>query len=187
MQRLAALAAVLLAVSAVTYAEQYNFGGTTVDISAWADDGSASPASTSVLVIDFGPQSVGLGYHYTGPATTADMLLALDAQTNLVLDATDWGGSLGLSVNQIAWGNMTATSDWVNSFLGFWGGDGNGWTPQDTGASGRTLSDGSWDGFSIETDTFNYTFQNPPDIPAPEPATAALLVGGALALIRRRR
>jgi len=167
----------------------YLHGDTWVCLEGWADDGSPDPANVAVTVIDFGDVSYAFGYKWSGSAYGSDMLLALDAQTDLDVQYTDWGGSLGISVDSFSYAGQVATSDWVNTWLGYWASDdGVTWTPQATGVSGRALSDGDWDGWSLETDVVTYTLQNPPDTPAvPEPGSVWLLVAGTLALLNRGR
>jgi len=172
---------------ALAAAVDYQHGQTWVRLEDWADDGSVDPANVAVTVVDFGEESFAWGYKWTGTAFGADMILALDAQTGLDATYTDWGGDLGVAVNEIRYDGYVATSDWETSFLGYWGSpDGLAWTTHSAGVSSRALTDGDWDGWSIEDNLETYTPENPPQTPAPEPATLALLGAGGGLLVRRR-
>ena len=168
-------------------ATNYLHGDTWVQLQGWADDGSADPGNAAVTVVDFGDASYAFGYKWSDGAMGSDMILALNSQTGLVVDYTHWD-AFGLAIDQLSYDGYVATSDWINSYLGYWGSDdGVVWTPHSTGVSGRALVDGNWDGWSLETDTVNYILQNPPDTPVPEPGAVALLATGAVALLRRGR
>ena len=185
---LVTLVVLTLAASVVCAAPMdYLHGSTWVQLQGWADDGSTDPGNVAVTVLDFGDASYAFGYKWSDGAMGSDMILALDSQTGLVVDYTDWG-VMGLAIDQLSYDGHVATSDWINSWLGYWGSDdGVVWTSHSTGVSGRALVDGDWDGWSVEDDVVNYILQYPPDTPVPEPGAVALLAAGAVALLRRGR
>ena len=160
-----------------------------VQIESWTGTG----ANSAVLVLDFGPapdDSYAFGYRWDGSATSADMVLALDAAPNAPdFDTKDWGPSLGLGINKITYDGHVAESNWILTFLGYWlSTDGLNWSPAQTGVSGRALTNGSWDGFSVEPVNDLFEPVNAPVTPAsaPEPMTLGLLLAGGVALLRRR-
>lgn len=154
-----------------------------VDIEYWADLGTENEA---VLVLDSGPDQLAFGYRWDGDATSWDMLQALDSAGNLAVSATDYG-DLGLFINGFTYDTFSLFGDWPNSILGSWNSeDGEAWTAPNVGVELRMLSDGAFDGWSLDLDTENFTLENPPRTPViPEPASLALLAVGTVALLRR--
>ncbi|MEN6355949.1 MAG: hypothetical protein ABFD83_02565 [Armatimonadota bacterium] len=168
----------LIAISANAYAS----GSASADIEYWAGSGSNS----AVCVIDFGAHSYAFGYKWdTGTYKGFDMIQAIDAAGAVNLDIKDFG--YGAFVNGISYNE--------DSCIGYGGGDnwwhywtsenGASWAMASTGASGRTITDGCWDGWC-------YGSAGAPDVPSvPEPSsmTAVFSMIGLAAstrLLRRR-
>lgn len=158
-------------------------------------------ANTSTLIIDFGylnGDAYQFEYSYDGTATAENMLLALDAQTELAVQyqVFTFSGQSSIYVDGFSYkGN--------SSFPVYQGSQGEAWsywtldsiadsytTTHPTGPSGRTLADGSVDAWTLNVSPYNtlgFTATNTPPAYTPEPTSLALLAVGGLAAIRRRR
>ncbi len=160
-----------------------------ISLSELIVSGSAgSGSSTSYLVVDFGPDSYAFVYYYDGSKTGFDMLQDLAAAVpGFQFTYSDFGAG-AIFVNTFAYGPYPSTGGGT-TWWSYWLSDnGSDWSFAPVGAGGRTLSDGSWDGWS-----FVPSFNDPapkPDVPlVPEPATVTVLAtlgAGWLAASRRR-
>lgn len=155
-----------------------------VDIEYWAGEG----ANAAVLVADFQEASFAFGYRWDGDATSWDMLQALTAAGALDVTYTDYGMDLGIGINTLSYGEYVVVNDWLVTYLGFWTSeDGEVWSPSDWGVSFRPLTDGAWDGWSLELVETGWPPRSEPQTPViPEPGTLGLLAAGVLMLGRRR-
>jgi hypothetical protein len=167
------------------------------DVRFWVGDGE----NRAALVIDWNdgisPESLAWGYRWDGSATGADMLEAIDAaDSRLAVRGTVSG--YGLFVDGIRYEapdgdthDAGTTPDWSMSWS-YWvidAGGGPSWASSWAGASDRSLSDGSWDGWSFTAWDLNYNPVTAPGEPAaavPEPATAGFLPVIALGFLRKR-
>jgi hypothetical protein len=134
------------------------------------------------------------GYEYDGTKTGADFLTALSSGTPLVIGSAT--SSYGVYVTSFAFNGHSQ----VGSGNGYWayfvGTNGQDWTYSMLGASDRTLSNGSWDGWSWDPDYRTGSNAAPrPLTPAavPEASSAvslgvlALLGAGVIAVRRKKR
>ena len=154
-------------------------------------------ADQALLVIDFGntssEDSYLFGYNFSaGTDTGWDMIEAvgtlytggtLDSGV-LYYDYTDYGGGSYFIDNFYYNGETTDAGTWWQYYVSETdvNGDFEGWASSGTGATGRTLSDLSWDGW------YNPGFidEGTPSV-VPVPAAAWLLGSGLLGLIGIRR
>ena len=193
----------------------------TVNASAELKAGYATGtgASTSSLIVDFaflGGDSYYFEYAHDGSATAEQMLLDLNTAGNLTVDFQyfTFGGNSSIFINGFSFeGNSSVpVFEGINGESWSYYGSDNAtppinWVGVNTGPSGRVLSDGSIDGWSLNVSAFNTQNLTPTDdapaattaqqladvsaslvyLPVPEPSSAALLglLGGTL--IRRRR
>jgi len=175
------------------------------DVTFWVGSG----ANEAALVIDWNdgksPQSLAWGYRWDGAATGLDMLQAVTAADSRFGDVvlTEW--SFGWTVDGMGYdlnGNGFSQSDagdhykpgWVApNYWVYWTYDGSD-SPYGTGAfassmvglSGRTLSDGAWDGLRYDDGAIA------PSTPVaasviPEPGSFGLIVLAAGLVWRRGR
>ena len=178
-----------------------------VAVEQWAGSG----ANEAMCVIDFGGgNNYAFGYRWDGPATSEDMLVDLDAQTNLTIDYS-YHPTYGFGLDGISYqGHSIVVSPfWDPYYPAFWwsghaaydedlyddnwnyigtvthpaaAGDGENWLYAPLGASSRELADGVWDGW---TQGENWV-ADPPATPTPEPMTAAMMAVAAAFFVRRR-
>lgn len=172
------------------------------DLVFWVGSGEKRAA----LVIDWKsgpePRSLAWGFRFTGNATGLTMLEAVrDADPRLYVEwvpGLEREAVFGLGYDRN--GNGFSKADPEDSYREGWFENGfwayyvdstpgpnlpDPWDLAPSGLASRTLVDGSWDGWSWAQDFV----PSPPDPPTavPEPATLVALVGGLLALARRRR
>ena len=104
------------------------------------------------------------------------------------------GGGLALDTNPDDARLATDTADhwlegWNNGFWAYYlkGSTVEDWTSAMTGAGGRTLTDGVWDGFSFAPGFVSSAPSEPMAAPVPEPGVVSLFTFGALAIVCLRR
>lgn len=118
---------------------------------------------------------------FDGTVTGWDLLETLDNETDLIVDATGYGGSMfidGFTYDGHSNIGYGGGEDWWHYWIRNDGG--SAWQMSPVGCSGRTVDDGCWDGWT-------YGFADPPAA-IPEPATAAMLLcglAGTMIAIRR--
>lgn len=151
----------------------------------------------SFFTVDFedgtANQSYAFGYKYDGNKTGGDLLAALAAGTPLQVGYYPGYGPTNAFVQSFSFNGHTQTGA-GNNYWAYWQGtDGQNWTFSDVGASGRGLTNGSWDGWSWDAD-----YSKPP-FPAPAPLTPAavpeassvvslgLLLGFGVIALRRKK
>ena len=160
-----------------------------------------SGANTARLLIDFGfvgGDAYLFTYRYDGLASGEDLIRQVDAGGSLLADLTDFG-SLGVYVD-----GFTLQGSGNAEVPGFGGDQGEVWTywtsptrptlaaawqESAAGPSSRVLTDGGYDGWTLNVSAFNdpANATNNPPAAVPEPATAAVLLGTLLTVTRRRR
>ncbi|HEV8291087.1 MAG TPA: hypothetical protein VGP94_04165 [Tepidisphaeraceae bacterium] len=142
---------------------------------------AGSGPDSSTIVVDFGPESYAFQVHYTDSITGLDALRLLDQETPFRLETVHF--SFGDLVSGIGY------DDWFESGVGnngndwwkYWRSvDGSVWTVSGSGAGGRILSDGAWDGW-----TWVRGQSTAPDVPVPEPSTLLVMVASVFVLRRR--
>jgi len=146
-------------------------------IEYWAGSGS----NRAVVVVDFGPASYAFGYRWdSGTKYGRDLM-----------DAVDLSGTMNYTQNY-GFLNTISYSDYQNIGQNGWPGDwwgyftstdGAGWTDASVGFSDRVLSNGSWDGWAVQT-TDAWPPAHQPTTPVPEPVTLIFLGIGALLIIK---
>src|SRR5205814_5610262 len=124
---------------------------------------AGSGPQTSTIVVDFGPQSYAFTVHYTTSITGLDALRLLDDQTPFRLETVHFSfGDLVSGMEYDGWyqsGVGNNGTDWWK----YWrSGDGSTWSVSGSGAGGRILSDGAWDGW-----TWVAGQSSGPDVPVP--------------------
>lgn len=191
MRLLAAAAAVLIPVS--------SFALSMDQINCWTGTGSLQAA----MVVDFSdeagnPAAFVWGYNFDGAATGFDMLNAITSDPASGLTMTYETGSYGPMVQTINYLSYEIDDQDGNN-MGYSLGSSisetlEGWTSSGTGASGRVLVDNSWDAWtegSWNTTTWVFspvaTTDPIPVQAVPEPASIALILAGAVALLKLRR
>lgn len=154
-----------------------------------------SGSNESFLVVDFQDGTVdhnyAFGYLYDGSRTGADLIAAVSSGTGLGVTYLYNGGAVdGFSFN----GHSEAGFD-NNAYWSYYlGNDGRNWSYSTTGIKGRTLSNGSWDGWSWDVNNADPLPVTPTaSAPVPEASTTASLglllvlgAGGFLAARRRK-
>ena len=166
-----------LAITGVANAVPVNFNGTWVEVEYWGGSGS----NEAIVVIDFdatGGDSYTFGFKWDSSATGYDAIDTIAAAGALSFDATYYSG-MGYSIDNFYYDGESGN---VSYYWSYWlSEDGTDWTMSGVGASGRVLSNGSWDGW------YNNFSGTAPRTPIPEPMTVALLGLGGLLLLKRRR
>lgn len=181
---LAALGVLLATLSSAAHAQTF-----TPQITQTVGSGSKE----SFLVVDFQDGTVdhnyAFGYLYDGSKTGADLIAAVSGGTGLGVTYLYNGGVVdGFSFN----GHSEAGFDNDAYWSYYLGNDGRNWSYSSTGIKGRTLSNGSWDGWSWDVNNTDPLPVTPAaSAPVPEASTAASLglllalgVGGFLAARR---
>ena len=133
-----------------------------VEVTYWTGAEPGDGVHEALMVVDWqapGADSLVFGYRWTGDATGADMLGAIDSADPRFY--FEWHSKYSGAVYGIGWdadGDGFEKTDpddyyaegWTqNGSWRYWlGADGEDWTYSSTGAAGRTLGDGGWDGWS---------------------------------------
>lgn len=185
-------AAVAVWVAASVQAGLVDFNGTPVDVEYWAGLGQNS----SIMVVDFGSQSYAFGYRWDDVAAPSAALGSAPNGFQMLTSVADAGGldmtytyfaGFGNSVSTISYdGHTMGAVGWPTDWLSYWTStDGKTWADSSVGAEGRSLANGDWDGWSVETSSV-WPPENTPTTPTPEPGTLALLaLGGGVFAARR--
>lgn len=139
----------------------------------------------SFFVVDFkdgtANDSYAFGYRYDGVKTGADLISALSTGAGLGATYLFNGGA----VNSFSFNGHSQAGFENNAYWSYWlSPNGQSWKYSATGIKGRTLSDGSWDGWSWDANSSDLPPVTPSaSAPVPETATAVsfglLLVLGA--------
>lgn len=159
----------------------------------------------SFLTVDFhdgtADHNYAFGYKYDGAKTGADMVAALNSDSSLKVgyvpgfSPTDGGSLYGVAVNSFAFGSHYEAGFENAYYWSYWlGNDGQNWNYSGVGASGRDLSNGSWDGWSWDVNgTPNGgPVDHPPLTPAAVPEASSvvslgLLLGFGVIVLRRKK
>jgi len=148
---------------------------------ALISESAGTGPNTSTIVVDFGPQSYAFQIHYTNSITGLDALRLLDQETPFRLETVHFSfGDLVSGLEYGAWydaGIGNNGTDWWKYWLSS---DGSTWNTSGSGAGGRILTDGAWDGW-----TWVAAQSTAPDVPVPEPSVLVVLAASVL-LLRRR-
>lgn len=182
----AALAALVLALGGSVRAQTF-----TPQITQTVGSGSLE----SFFVVDFQDGTVdhsyAFGYLYDGTKTGADLISALSSGADLGVTTLFSGGA----VNSFTFNGHSQAGFSNAGYWSYWlGSDGQHWKSSGTGIKGRTLSDGSWDGWSWAANGSNPQPVTP-SAPAPVPETATavsfslllVLGAGGAALAARKK
>lgn len=144
-----------------------------------------SGSNESFFVLDFNDgasaQSYAFSYRYDGAKTGEDLLNALAGEAGLRVTAQE--SPFGLFVVSLGYNDQSQTGG-AAGYWSYWlSPNGADWAFSGVGVRDRTLSDGSWDGWSW-AGGFQAT---PPQVPQanaiPEPSPLALVSIGLLGLI----
>ena len=143
-----------------------------------------SGASTSHIVLDFGPQSFQFDVHYDGSITGLEALELIEDSSIFRLETQSF--SFGELVSGMDYGGFkfAGVGTGGDDFWSYYVGDGESWSFSGQGAGDRVLSNGSYDGW-----VWAAAQDGGPDFPIaiPEPAGVTLLTCAGLFLRRRRR
>jgi len=138
---------------------------------------AADPHLFSIVYTDptYGDSIFGLGYTFTN-------------QSFSYVPGADWDanedGKAGIA------GDHYQEGFWVNGYWNYYTQDAadTSWQYATAGMGGRTLSDGSWDGWTFGPAANSWFGPAPSDpVAVPEPASVAMLAAGAAGLMLRRR
>ncbi len=181
---------------------QVNFS----DIKEWIGTGQNQAAFVIDWKLGAAPQSQVWGYRWDGTATGTDMINAIvGADRRLYREwapgyVNEFIFGYGLDRNGNGFSKLDPADSYQEGFFtnGFWGyyvdvapsSSLPAWTFASTGAAGRVLTDGSWDGWSW-AQNFNGTDPSIPipiSAPVPEPGGVALWVSAsAVGVLLRRK
>jgi len=181
-------AAIVLAAAGAVGAAPYNFNGHWVEVDYWAGSG----ANETALVIDWngtnGPyisEAHAWGYRWSGAGYVSGALAAISAAGGLNVTVGHGGGF----VNDALYNDADGDNHTSAGYTGWWwagetSDGGQTWTGNLLGVDQEPLGQGKIEGMNMDSGAWT------PDtltIPVPEPATVALLVLGAGAVLARRR
>ena len=150
-----------------------------------------SGSEESFFTLDFQDGTAGhnyaFGYKYNGTQTGADFLAALSADTALQVGYDPGYGPgdnnpAGVFVNSFGFNGHHEASPGNSYWAYFTGTNGQNWTYSGVGASDRTLSNGSWDGWSWDADYTNPVTPTPLT-PAAVPEASSAVSLGVLTLL----
>ncbi|NLW87788.1 MAG: PEP-CTERM sorting domain-containing protein [Planctomycetes bacterium] len=160
-----------------------------VQVEYWTGEG----ANSAMMIVDFGQDAANFafGYKWNGEACSYDMIGAI-ADAGLLDAAFTYHPVYLHGLDSLSYSGYTMYTDWVEKycFVGAWAStDGESWQPHATGICGRLLSDGDWDGYTLEDATISEWPLNLPVVPqhVPEPTTVSLLLISAAGLFLKRR
>ena len=179
------------------------------NIEFWTGTGS----NESALVIDWNdgidPVSLIWGYRWDGSATGEDMLTAVVENDARLYSRTSEPGPYGVALFGLGYdvdndGFIPGANEsvgagdpddhwcdgWVSGYWSYWlGGNGTNpdWGYSGTGMSGRTLSSGSWDGWSFAMSSPDEPIAAESSSSVPIPGAVWLLGSGLLGIAGLRR
>jgi|GEM_PF-2278378 len=157
-------------------ARAYTFAD--VEVACWSGVAPEEGVNESLLVVDWqveGAESMVFGYRWMGEATGSNMLNAIHQADNRFY--FEWHWMYNIAIYGIGWDadgdgfDKTDPDDYYeegfeNDGDGYWsyylGSDGENWAYSGLPVVGRTLSDGSWDGWSWSP---NFVSSAPDNIP----------------------
>jgi len=159
--RITAAWLVVLATAIVpSSASAYTFDD--VEVTYWTGAVPGVGVNEALMVVDWqvpGQDSLVFGYRWTGQAVGADMLNAVDSADSRFY--FEWHARYAGAVYGIGWDadgdgfDKTDPDDWYaagwtqsGSWRYYLSADGEDWAYSGSGAGGRMLSDGDWDGWS---------------------------------------
>ena len=193
------IAAGLIACS-VTLSPQANAASfLTTDVTQWIGVADGAGVSEAVLAIQW-PGEISAwawGYRWqtSESKTGADMLSAFVTASNGAFSVPGLAGGFITDMQWMghsfpAYNGSEYLQYFVNNAQGspFDGAGPGEWDASNTGVNGRSLVDGSWDGWSYSAfgDAGPAEGLNAP-APIPEPSSFLLIAGASLAFFRRRR
>jgi len=164
-----------------------------VEISEWAYIGGAGiNDDLAIVVIDYDTRSLGNEYAFgvyfvdSGDVTGMDLLSELSADTSLELAVDDYG--FGLFVSGINYDGRDGEYIWPDWWSYWTSSDGESWTSSSVGACDRLVQHGQWDGWSAADELFTEPpYSQAPNVPIPEPMSAAFVILGGFVVSRARR
>lgn len=170
----AALAALFATLSGAARAQTF-----TPQITQTVGSGSLE----SFFVVDFQDGTVdhnyAFGYFYDGAKTGADMISALSSEAGLGVTYLYSGGV----VNGFSFNGHSEAGFSNDGYWSYWlGSDGQHWKSSGVGIKSRTLSNGSWDGWSWAANGAN-PLPVTPTASAPVPETATTVSFGLLLVL----
>ena len=194
-----ALLSFILCASVSLATAQVPIGNGVLDVEYFVGTGS----NTSYVVVDFGGSpasnpgpgdSYAYGFRWENSATAADALLALTGVAGgLEVDTTDFGGSLGLNIDRLAYlgDDDTPVFSDDNRFWNFYQGTlANAevtWEFSQVGISGADLFDGSFSGFRAQEFGLTDPVVAVAAVPEPNGGLCWLIATVAFSAKRRRR
>jgi len=150
-------------------------------------DSVGAGANTSVICVDFGPQSYDFDVHYDAAISGEQAIQLLAQDTDLGFSDQHFG--FGDFLTELKFGGYDLSGNGAGG-SGFWkyylSTDGLAWKLSGQGFSSRMLSNGSYDGWLFSTSGPSLPSQ-PTAVPEPAAAALMMLASGALLARRSRR